>query len=176
MIKKLTFIVTALAVVFITGCGSNSNNSTDGGDNKTKHKIAYVTNGIDPFWDLCAAGVRQAESELGGVECEIHFPTKGLADQKSIMESLMAKGIAGIAVSPVDADGQTKFLNEIASQTKLITHDADAPKSDRLVYIGTDNYKAGRALGQLVKGAIPDGGEVAIFVGRLEQLLSLIHI
>ena len=24
---------------------------------KTKHKIAYVTNGIDPFWDLCAAGV-----------------------------------------------------------------------------------------------------------------------
>ena len=82
----------------------------------------------------------------------------------------MAKGIAGIAVSPVDADGETKFLNEIASQTKLITHDADAPKSDRLVYIGTDNYKAGRALGQLVKGAIPDGGEVAIFVGRLEQL------
>ncbi|MEC9330883.1 MAG: sugar-binding protein [Verrucomicrobiota bacterium] len=171
MIKKLTFVVTALAVVFLAGCGSNSNSGTDEANAKgNKHKIAYVTNGIDPFWDLCAAGVRQAESELGGVECEIHFPTKGLADQKSIMESLMAKGISGIAVSPVDADGQTKFLNEIASQTKLITHDADAPKSERLVYIGTDNYKAGRALGQLVKGAIPDGGEVAIFVGRLEQL------
>ena len=65
MINKLTFIVTALAVVFINGCGSSSNNGTDGGGNKTKHKIAYVTNGIDPFWDLCAAGVRQAESELG---------------------------------------------------------------------------------------------------------------
>ena len=73
-------------------------------------------------------------------------------------------------MSPIDADGQTKFLNELAARTKLITHDADAPKSDRLVYIGTDNYKAGRALGQLVKEAIPDGGEVAIFVGRLEQL------
>ena len=104
------------------------------------------------------------------MECEIHFPPKGLADQKSILETLLAKGIAGIAVSPIDADGQTQFLNEVAGQTKMITHDADAPNSNRLVYIGTDNYKAGRALGQLVKEAIPDGGEVAIFVGRLEQL------
>ncbi|MDP6794427.1 MAG: sugar-binding protein [Verrucomicrobiota bacterium] len=168
MIKKLT-IIAAATVVFAVGCGktSDGDDATGGG---TKHKIAYVTNGIDPFWDLCAAGVRQAESELGGVECEIHFPPKGLADQKSILETLLAKGIAGIAVSPIDADGQTQFLNEVAGQTKMITHDADAPNSNRLVYIGTDNYKAGRALGQLVKEAIPDGGEVAIFVGRLEQL------
>jgi len=166
--KKLTIIGTA-AIVFAVGCGktSDGDDATGGG---AKHKIAYVTNGIDPFWDLCAAGVRQAETELGGVDCEIHFPPKGLADQKSILETLLAKGIAGIAVSPIDADGQTQFLNEVASQTKMITHDADAPKSDRLVYIGTDNYKAGRALGQLVKEAIPEGGEVVIFVGRLEQL------
>ena len=177
MIKKLTYIAGAMALVLTVGCGGGSEvtTSTSGGGEaeakpKTKHKIAYVTNGIDPFWDLCAAGVRQAENELGGVECEVHFPPKGLADQKSILETLLAKGIKGIAVSPIDADGQTKFLNEVAAQTKLITHDADAPKSDRLVYIGTDNYKAGRALGQLVKEAIPDGGEVAIFVGRLEQL------
>ena len=161
MIKKLTYIAGAMALVLTVGCGGGSEEATNtsgGGEAeakpKTKHKIAYVTNGIDPFWDLCAAGVRQAENELGGVECEVHFPPKGLADQKSIMETLMAKGVKGIAVSPIDADGQTKFLNEIASSTKLITHDADAPKSDRLVYIGTDNYKAGRALGQLVKEAL----------------------
>ena len=38
------------------------------------------------------------------------------------------------------------------------------------MYIGTNNYKAGRALGKLVKEALPEGGEVIIFVGRLEQL------
>ena len=26
--------------------------------------FAYVTNGVDPFWDLCAAGVRIAEKNL----------------------------------------------------------------------------------------------------------------
>ena len=53
------------------------------------------------------------------------------------MEGLLAKGIEGIAVSPVDAENQTPFLNEVAANSKLITQDADAPKSKRLVYIGT---------------------------------------
>ena len=98
------------------------------------------------------------------------MPPKGVVDQKRMMETLLAKGIDGIAVSPIDAENQTPFLNEIAQNTILITQDADAPMSDRLVYIGANNYKAGRALGKLVKDAIPEGGEVMLFVGRLEQL------
>ena len=131
--------------------------------------IAYVTNGVDPFWDLCAAGVRIAEKEFS-IKCEVHMPTKGVVDQKRIIETLLAKGVAGIAVSPVDAENQTPFLNEVAQNSKLITQDADAPKSKRIAYIGTNNYKAGRALGKLVKAALPEGGEVIILVGRLEQL------
>ena len=155
----MTIAATAIAVAIIVGCSKPSE----------KSDFAYVTNGVDPFWDLCAAGVRIAEREFG-VKCEVHMPPKGVVDQKRILEAMVAKGVKGIAVSPVDPENQTGHLNEIAQVTKLITHDADAPESDRLVYIGTDNYKAGRALGQLVKEAIPDGGEVMIFVGRLEQL------
>ena len=155
----MTIAATAIAVAIVVGCSKPSE----------KSDFAYVTNGVDPFWDLCAAGVRIAEREFG-VKCEVHMPTKGVVDQKRILEAMVAKGVKGIAVSPVDPENQTGHLNEIAQVTKLITHDADAPESDRLVYIGTDNYKAGRALGQLVKEAIPDGGEVMIFVGRLEQL------
>ena len=85
--------------------------SSGGGD----ATIAYVTNGIDPFWDLCAAGVHQAEKKFG-VRCEIHMPTKGLADQKSIMETLLAKGIKGMAVSPVDAENQTPSSMKLPSR------------------------------------------------------------
>jgi len=159
MIKKLTLTAAAMAVAIAVGCVKPSE----------KSDFAYITNGVDPFWDLCAAGVRIAEEEFG-VKCEVLMPTEGVVDQKRLLEAMVAKGVKGIAVSPVDPANQTEHLNEIAQATKLITHDADAPESDRLVYIGTDNYKAGRALGQLVKEAIPDGGEVMIFVGRLEQL------
>ena len=160
------FFLTYLLLLF-SGCGGENPSSVEkSSDTPT---FAYVTNGIDPFWDLCAAGVRIAEKEFG-VQCEVLMPPKGVVDQKRMMEAMLAKGVDGVAVSPIDAENQTPFLNEVGQNTILITQDADAPKSDRLVYIGTNNYKAGRALGGLVKKAIPEGGEVMIFVGRLEQL------
>jgi ribose transport system substrate-binding protein len=154
--------------ILLIGCKPKPDGAGPGGSSQ-EATIAYVTNGVDPFWDLCAAGVRIAEKEFA-IKCEVHMPTKGVVDQKRIMEGLLAKGVAGIAVSPVDAENQTPFLNEVAQNSKLITQDADAPRSNRIAYIGTNNYKAGRALGKLVKAALPEGGEVIIFVGRLEQL------
>jgi len=52
----------------------------------------------------------------------------------------------------------------------LLAVDNDAPKSKRLAYLGTSNYLAGRAVGKLIKEALPDGGTVAIFVGDLAPL------
>ena len=54
---------------------------------------------------------------------------KGVVDQKRMMETLLAKGIDGIAMSPVDAENQTPFLNEVSESTILITNDSDAPQS-----------------------------------------------
>lgn len=160
-----------LILGFLFGCGGGTESAEQ--EEKTQvggsSAFAYVTNGVDPFWDLCAAGVRIAEKEFG-VSCEILMPPKGVVDQKRMMETLLAKGVDGIAVSPVDAENQTPFLNEVSQNTILITNDSDAPDSKRLVFIGTNNYKAGRALGSLVRKALPEGGEVMLFVGRLEQL------
>jgi ribose transport system substrate-binding protein len=46
--------------------------------------------------------------------------------------------------------------------------DNDAPKSKRKCYIGTDNVKAGRAVGKLIKEAMPKGATLALFVGLAE--------
>ena len=86
-----------------------------------------------------------------------------------IIEDLLTKGIDGIAVSPIDPVNQTELLNQAAKKTTLITHDSDAPDADRLVYIGMSNYDAGRLCGKLVKEALPKGGKIMIFIGRLEQ-------
>ena len=125
-VRFLLVIACASSLLVGWGCkkSTDSKNST--------HTVAYVTNGVDPFWDLCAAGVRQAEKEFV-ITCEVHMPTKGLVDQKRIMETLLAKGIDAMAISPIDAENQTAFINEAAKQTKLITHDADAPDSERML-------------------------------------------
>lgn len=134
-----------------------------------KPKIAYVTNGVDPFWNVAAAGVKQAAAELN-VDAEVLMPPKGIVDQKRMVETLLVRGIDGIAISPIDAKNQIGLINQAAAKTHVITHDSDAPASKRLAFVGMDNYKAGRACGKLVKEAIPEGGKVMIFVGRLEQL------
>tara|TARA_B110000305_G_scaffold9625_1_gene9385 strand:- start:2926 stop:4032 length:1107 start_codon:yes stop_codon:yes gene_type:complete len=172
-IKLSSFLTLLFSSIFLcfSGCGGTveKQGSGEAKEVDSSTTFAYVTNGVDPFWDLCAAGVRIAEKEFG-IKCEILMPPKGVVDQKRMMESLIARGVDGIAVSPIDAENQTPFLNEMAENTILITNDADAPKSNRLVYIGANNYKAGRALGKLVMQAVPEGGEIMLFVGRLEQL------
>ena len=132
--------------------------------------VAYVTNGIDPFWTIAAAGAKAGAKELD-VNVLLRFPPKGVADQKSMIEALLVQNnVTGVAVSPIDPDNQQELLNKIGESKHYITHDSDAPKSNRLAYIGMDNYVAGRMCGELVKEAMPEGGSVMIFVGRLGQL------
>lgn len=168
-------LVAWLLIVPISGCkpsGGTATSDSGAGATPTKttrKKIAYVTNGVDPFWNTATAGVRAAEKELG-IDCEVLMPPKGIIDQKRMVEGLLARGMDGIAISPIDAKNQVDLINQIAERCPVITHDSDAPDSKRLCFIGMNNYKAGRAAGRLVKEAIPHGGKVMLFVGRLEQL------
>ena len=168
---RVSTSVLCCALLLLSGCGKNETASTDGSKPKSgkKPKIAYITNGIDPFWNTAAAGVKAAAKEFDA-DAEVKMPAKGIADQKRFIETLLAGGVDGIAISPIDAKNQVELINQACAATKVITHDSDAPESKRLCFVGMDNYKAGRAAGKLVKEAIPNGGKVMLFVGRLEQL------
>lgn len=131
-------------------------------------RFAFVTNGADPFWDIARSGALAAGRELG-VRVDVLVPTSGITEQTQMLEDLMTQGVTGVAVSPIAPDDQSGLLDRIAAGAHLVTHDSDAPKSKRLCYIGTDNYQAGRDCGKLVKRAVPQGGKVMLFVGRLEQ-------
>ena len=135
-----------------------------------RKSVAYVTNGIDPFWTIAAAGAKAAGKEFD-VNVLLRFPPKGVGDQKNMLESLLVQDdVTGVAVSPIDPKNQSDILDQIGDKKHYITHDSDAPDTNRLLYIGMNNYDAGRMAGQLVKEAMPEGGSVMIFVGRLGQL------
>ncbi len=137
----------------------------------SKPTVAFVTNGIASFWVIAEKGARDAAKKFD-VNLLVRMPPAddGVGNQKRMLEELLTLDVDGIAVSPIDPDNQTDVLDLCAKRTKLITHDSDAPKSNRICYVGMDNYDAGRKCGELVLEAIPDGGKIMIFVGRLEQL------
>lgn len=132
-------------------------------------KLAFVTNNASDYWTIARKGVEKADGELADVTVEFKLPGQGTAaEQKGIIDDLISTGINGIAISPVDPDNQTPFINETAKKALVITQDSDAPNSDRTLYIGTDNVAAGRQAGELIKEALPNGGKIMLFVGKTD--------
>jgi ribose transport system substrate-binding protein len=131
-------------------------------------RVALVANVASDFWKIAQAGTDKAKAELG---CEVEFrlPAQSSAqEQMQIVEDLIARGVSGIAISPSDPNNQTEMLNKAASRVSLVTQDSDAPESNRVCYIGTNNYEAGRQAGEAIKQALPDGGRIMLFVGLLD--------
>ncbi len=156
--RLIPLVLLALAVT-LNGCNRNTENA--------KPKFAYITNGVASFWVIAEAGCKQGASEEG-VEVEVLMPN-GITEQKRMLEDVVTKGLNGAAISPIDPANQVEVINQAAEKINVITHDSDAPDSKRLGYIGMDNYVAGRMCGELVRKSMPEGGKVAIFIGRLEQ-------
>lgn len=163
--------VLCCALLLLNGCNKNEPAPADGASAQTgkRPRIAFISNSVDPFWNIATAGVKAAAKEFNA-DAEVHQPAKGLADQVRIIEAQLASGVDGIALSPIDAKNQVGLINQACAATKVITHDSDAPDSKRLCFVGMNNYSAGRAAGKLVKEVIPKGGKVMLFVGRLESL------
>lgn len=133
-------------------------------------KVAYITNSLDPFWTLAEFGCQRAAEQFG-CDVDVQMPSSGsIEEQKRFLESNVAAGIDGIAISPIDPENQVAMINEACQATIVLCQDSDAPASQRKFYLGTSNYLAGRAAGKLIQQAIPDGGEVMLFVGKMEVL------
>ncbi len=134
-----------------------------------KTSLAFVTNNASDYWTICQKGVQKAQRELPNDTVQFIEPSdSSVATQKQDVNDLLAKSVSGIAISPVDPANETPFLDQIAAQTNLITSDSDAPQSKRLCYIGTDNHAAGLQVGALIKKAIPQGGQIMLFVGQAD--------
>jgi len=139
------------------------------GDSSKNLRLAFVTNNASDFWTIARRGTEKADTELNDLVVEFRIPSDGTAaEQKRVVDDLLAKGVEGIAISPVDPDNQIQMINETAKQVIVVTQDSDAPKSDRAFYVGTDNVAAGRQAGALIKEVLPQGGKVMLFVGKLD--------
>jgi ribose transport system substrate-binding protein len=160
---KRVLILLFFIPLVVVSC-SNSNDTAS-----KQFKLAFVTNNAADFWTIARKGVEKADEELADVTAEFKInadPTA--AEQKRILDDLLATGIDGIAVSPVDPQNQTALINEAAQKTLIFTQDSDAPDSNRACYVGTDNVAAGRQAGELIKEAVPGGGKIMLFVGKLD--------
>src|SRR5262249_47771737 len=161
LLHRLGWLALSLAILWLSGCGRGPARET----------YAFITNNDHDFWLIAEKGTQQAARELD-VDVEFKMPIGGGTpeEQQRLIEDLLNKGVKGVAISPNDAKNMVSFFKQkVMPKVPLITQDSDVPDaSARRCYIGTHNYRAGRAAGKLVTEAAPKGGKIVIFVGKMD--------
>lgn len=166
--KSLVWLLAVIALV--AALWYRTNVLSDPVEANFRPQLAIVTGGSGPFWQLVGNGAKAA---AGDHNIDLEFkPLEQDEDidlQSRLLLGLDLDQLDGVALSPLDAEGQTPLINRIAEKAFVITFDSDAPLSDRASYVGTSNVSAGRTCASLVKEAIPDGGKLAVILANLTK-------
>ncbi len=134
-----------------------------------KKSLALVTNAAADFWTIARRGVEKAQKEHPDYKMEVIITGQATAaEQRRELDDLLARGIAGVSISAINPANSTDEFNKVAAKAVLFTTDSDAPQSNRVAYIGTDNVAAGVQAGEQIKKVLPNGGKVMMFVGTMD--------
>jgi ribose transport system substrate-binding protein len=116
-----------------------------------------------PYWQEAQAGLTDAAKEMG-VKAEMDGPTTlSPKDELDSFQKAVALHPAGILVSVANAE-LFKGPIDVAIQAGIpvICIDADSPESKRLLFIGTDNFRAGQESAKRIADILKGQGQIAI--------------
>ena len=138
-------------------------------------KVVVIGKAVNPYWANVEKGVAAAGRTLGVATIVFVPPKEDVAAQIQTMETYIAQGVTGIAIAPSDPQALERVMQKAADAGIIVTTLDTPPVEDSvsLVYIGTDNYGAGRIAGQTLAGLLPDGGKVGIVRGSDTALNAL---
>ncbi len=141
-------------------------------DSKT---LAIVVKGLDnPFFEQINLGCKKWMEEHADSEykCLYTGPASSAdeAGEVQIVDDLLSKGVAAIAISPSNAPAMANRIRDIAPSVPVMTVDADFLEQDRdlrKTYLGTDNYLMGVKMAEEAAKLKPEGGTVCLQLGNV---------
>ena len=140
-----------------------------------KKTLAVVVKGLDnPFFTVLGNGCEKWNNDHADSEYECLYTGPALSSDEAgevqLVADLIAKGVAGIAISPSNAPAMAAMLKEKAPKMPVMTIDADLQAADRALrktYLGTKNYDMGVKMAEHLKKLKPKGGTVCLQLGNV---------
>jgi ribose transport system substrate-binding protein len=128
-----------------------------------EHYIFVAFNTNLPYWQEAEAGLDDAAKQLG-VKAELTGPANfSPSDELTAFQQAVAQKPSGILVSVSSPDLFKSPINEAVLQgIPVICVDADAPNSNRILFVGTDNFRAGQESGKRMADILVGQGKVAL--------------
>jgi ribose transport system substrate-binding protein len=116
-----------------------------------------------PYWEEAEAGFQDAGKWLG-VKTEVDGPETFSPEQElAAFQKAVSEKPAGILLSSTRVDTFTDAVNgAIAQGIPVICIDSDAPNSKRVMFIGTDNFRAGTESGKRMADLLKGQGQIVI--------------
>lgn len=134
-------------------------------------RIAVIPKGTThEFWKSVHAGVMRAAAELGKIEVIWKGPLKedDLKSQIDIVESMIAQGVAGIVLAPLN---DKALVNPVKSamiaKIPVVIFDSGLQGKDYVGFVGTDNTAAGAKAGAHLGKVL--GGKGKVLVLRYQE-------
>ena len=129
-------------------------------------RYVFVATNVDlPYWQKAQAGFLDAAKALG-VKGELVGPT-GYAPtaELGMFRQIVEERPAGICLSAARPEiFKAEIDKAIAQGIPVICVDADVPGSKRVLYIGTDNFSAGKESLKQMAALVPNGNVVVISI------------
>jgi ribose transport system substrate-binding protein len=125
--------------------------------------VLVTTNVNLPYWQEAQAGLTDV-GKLMGVKVEVTGPASFSPDEElTAFQQAVGQHPAGILVS---VSNPQLFKNAIDSAVQqgipVVCVDADAPDSRRVLFVGTDNFRAGQESGKRMADLLKGQGNIVI--------------
>lgn len=147
-------LVLAAAVLLLTGCQQSGNKV-----------IGVVPKGANHiFWLTVKAGAEKAAAEAGyTVEWNAPALEIDAKRQQDIIESMVNRRLAGIALAPVDKKAMVNVVDRAtAAGIPTVIYDSDVDTANRVSYIATDNKEGGRMAARRIGELLGGKGKVGV--------------
>jgi ribose transport system substrate-binding protein len=157
-VSKLTIGLLVCATAALAGCQESYHE-------KEERYVLIAANINLPYWQEADAGLRDVAKEMGlGVKADMDGPSS--YDPKAevdAFEKAVASHPAGILVSVASPEMfQAPIAAAIASGIPVICLDSDAPDSKRVMFIGTDNFRAGQESARRIAEVLKGHGDILL--------------
>lgn len=116
------------------------------------------------FWQTVHAGALKAAAE-SGFDIEWNAPPTEVdtSRQIEIVESMVNRRLAGIAVAPVDRQALVSVIERAATAgVPVAVFDSDVDTNSRITYVATNNEEAGRIAARRLGEILGGKGKVAV--------------
>jgi len=131
-------------------------------DNKVIGVVPKGANHI--FWLTVKAGAEKAAAEAGyTVEWNAPALEIDAKRQQDIVESMVNRKLAGIALAPVDKKALVNVVERAnAAGIPTVIYDSDIDTAQRISYIATDNKEGGRMAARRIGELLNGKGKVGV--------------